>query len=128
VAPKPNTRWRSTTRTRRPARGAQPQYSWRSEKRIFTVGGTNPALVQAIAAGAPVIARDTPYNREVLGASGVYCSSAPRDIAEAVLSSLNNNELRRQLSQLSLARSSGEYTWGSVCGKYDHVLTELLDS
>ena len=36
MAPNPNTRWRSTTRTRPRAGGAQPQYSWRSEKRIFT--------------------------------------------------------------------------------------------
>ena len=36
MAPNPNTRWRSTTRSRPRARGAQPQYSWRSEKRIFT--------------------------------------------------------------------------------------------
>jgi len=36
VAPNPNTRCRSTTRTRPRAGGAQPQYSWRSEKRIFT--------------------------------------------------------------------------------------------
>lgn len=35
MAPNPNTRWRSTTRTRPRAGGAQPQYSWRSEKRIF---------------------------------------------------------------------------------------------
>ena len=36
MAPNPNTRWRSTTRTRPRAGGAQPQYSWRSEKRIFS--------------------------------------------------------------------------------------------
>ena len=34
-----------------------------------SVGGTNPALVQAMAAGAPILARDTVYNREVLGAT-----------------------------------------------------------
>jgi glycosyltransferase involved in cell wall biosynthesis len=33
-----------------------------------SVGGTNPALVQAMALGAPILALDTVYNREVLGA------------------------------------------------------------
>jgi glycosyltransferase involved in cell wall biosynthesis len=32
-----------------------------------SVGGTNPALVQAMHSGAPVCACDTTYNREVLG-------------------------------------------------------------
>ena len=36
-----------------------------------SVGGTNPALVQAMACGAPVLARDTVYNREVLGRRAV---------------------------------------------------------
>ena len=36
MAPNPNTRWRSTTRFRQPASGAQPQYAWRSERQIFT--------------------------------------------------------------------------------------------
>jgi glycosyltransferase involved in cell wall biosynthesis len=36
-----------------------------------SVGGTNPALVQAMACGAPVVARDTVFNREVLGDAGI---------------------------------------------------------
>ena len=32
-----------------------------------SVGGTNPALLQALGAGAPTLALDTPFNREVLG-------------------------------------------------------------
>ena len=31
-----------------------------------SVGGTNPALVQAMGLGAPVLAVDTPFNREVV--------------------------------------------------------------
>jgi glycosyltransferase involved in cell wall biosynthesis len=37
-----------------------------------TVGGTNPALVQAMASGSPIIAIDTPFSREVLGDSGIF--------------------------------------------------------
>ena len=35
-----------------------------------TVGGTNPSLIEAMAAGNPVIAHDNPYNRWVAGAGG----------------------------------------------------------
>lgn len=54
MAPNPNTRWRSTTRTRPRAGGAQPQYSWRSEKRIFTLTA-NAALVQYVTVLAAVL-------------------------------------------------------------------------
>jgi len=37
-----------------------------------SVGGTNPALVQAMAVGAPIIARDTVFNREVLLDTGMF--------------------------------------------------------
>ena len=33
-----------------------------------TVGGTNPALVDALSHGCPVFAHANPYNREVVGA------------------------------------------------------------
>lgn len=37
-----------------------------------SVGGTNPSLLRACGAGAPVIAWDVPFNREVLGGQGRY--------------------------------------------------------
>ena len=40
-----------------------------------TVGGTNPSLVEAMAAGNPVIAHDNPYNRWVARDAAVYFST-----------------------------------------------------
>ena len=37
-----------------------------------SVGGTNPSLLRAIGAGAPTMAFDVGFNREVLGAAGRY--------------------------------------------------------
>src|SRR6185503_3438858 len=37
-----------------------------------SVGGTNPALLEGMAASTPLIAHDNPFNREVLGASAVW--------------------------------------------------------
>ncbi|MCE5289171.1 MAG: glycosyltransferase, partial [Nocardiaceae bacterium] len=53
-----------------------------------SVGGTNPALVQAMACGAPIVANDTMYNREVLGYAGHFTASDPAHIASSVLSLL----------------------------------------
>ncbi|TGV64003.1 glycosyl transferase, partial [Mesorhizobium sp. M00.F.Ca.ET.158.01.1.1] len=41
-----------------------------------TVGGTNPSLVEALAAGNMVIAHDNPYNRWTAGAAAIYFTDA----------------------------------------------------
>ena len=49
------------------------------------VGGTNPALLKAMACGNLVIANRTDYNLEVLGAeNGVYFENTPEDIARQI--------------------------------------------
>lgn len=37
-----------------------------------SIGGTNPSLIEAMRAGALVVALDTAFNRETLGTSGLY--------------------------------------------------------
>lgn len=41
-----------------------------------SVGGTNPSLLRAIGAGAPIIAWDVSFNAESVGAEGLYFDSA----------------------------------------------------
>lgn len=91
-----------------------------------SVGGTNPALVQAMAAGAPVIARDTVYNREVLGDQGTFTSPDADSIADAVLAMLGSAERRAAAGALSQSRAEEEYTWSMVCDRYDRALRALL--
>lgn len=91
-----------------------------------SVGGTNPALVQAMAAGAPVVARDTVYNREVLGEHGIFTSPAPDDVARTVGEMLNSRPRQESARMLSLSRAEAEYTWSGVCSRYDGSLRALL--
>lgn len=91
-----------------------------------SVGGTNPALVQAMAAGAPVVARDTVYNREVLGNEGKFTSPDPADIARSVVEMLSSTDRQSAARRLSLARAQAEYTWSMVCDRYDQSLRALL--
>lgn len=88
-----------------------------------SVGGTNPALVQAMTLGAPVVARDTVYNREVLNDSGHFCSPTPDDIASAVLEHMPRDS---NASQAVVARASEHYTWEAVCDRYDSALKTAL--
>jgi glycosyltransferase involved in cell wall biosynthesis len=88
-----------------------------------TVGGTNPALVQAMALGARTVARDTVFNREVLGDAAVFCDGTPTSIAAAVLQAIDDV---RPLETMAKERAQTSYSWQSVLGGYDRLLTFVI--
>jgi len=88
-----------------------------------SVGGTNPALVQAMHCGAPVVARDTVYNREVLAGTGArLVQPDPADIAAAVLDLLADPRAQRELRAGVRSRAAAAYDWPSVCRAYEGLL------
>jgi len=91
-----------------------------------SVGGTNPALVQAMTLGAPTIARDTVYNREVLGNTGWFTEATPDAIAASILRLLDDPAARAELSSAAAERAKKTYSWQSVCERYDVALRDLL--
>ncbi|ALJ19070.1 glycosyltransferase [Microbacterium sp. No. 7] len=92
-----------------------------------SVGGTNPALVQAMAAGAPVVARDTLYNREVLSDDGaVFVQPEPASIAAGVTRLISDPALQERLTAVTRARATETYSWESVCAGYDAALTREM--
>ncbi|MUL63458.1 glycosyl transferase [Mycobacterium sp. CBMA 234] len=93
-----------------------------------SVGGTNPALVQAMAAGAPILARDTDYNREVLGSAGEFVSEDPELIAKTVLHLMDNREAREQESHAGMRRAAQHYSWSSVARSYDGAMRAVMEA
>lgn len=91
-----------------------------------SVGGTNPALVQAMACGAPTVARNTGYNREVLDDAGVYVAPDSLEITAALESVLSDEALQDRLSSAAIARQQQVYTWEEVCKKYAQALEAAL--
>jgi glycosyltransferase involved in cell wall biosynthesis len=92
-----------------------------------TVGGTNPSLVEALAAGNPVIAHDNPYNRWVVQNGAVYfqhAASFSSRLEELLDSPSKLYEMRRQ----SLKRFEEEFTWDHVAGQYEQLLIRYLPS
>lgn len=87
-----------------------------------SVGGTNPALVQAMACGAPTVARDTAYNREVLGDAGVFVEPRSDKIAIALHGVLGDEALQRRLGAEARHRQQQTYTWELVCRAYADTL------
>jgi glycosyltransferase involved in cell wall biosynthesis len=92
-----------------------------------TVGGTNPSLVEAMAAGNPVIAHDNAYNRWVARDAAVYFSTeqAVSDHLDRLLASRTQLE---QMHAASLQRYEEEFTWEHVAGQYEQLLLRFLPS
>jgi glycosyltransferase involved in cell wall biosynthesis len=91
-----------------------------------SVGGTNPALVQAMACGAPIVARDTVYNRETLGNLGCYVQPDPQAIADAILAQLADSPSSANLSLNLVERATRHYRWQDICACYDSILRASL--
>lgn len=90
-----------------------------------SVGGTNPALVQAMACGAPVVARNTVYNREVLGDLGIFVEPNSSAIVEAVCGAMLDAD-KGAASRGLLQRAQSEYSWVDVCARYEAVAQRLM--
>jgi glycosyltransferase involved in cell wall biosynthesis len=91
-----------------------------------SVGGTNPALVQAMGLGAPVLAYDTLYNREVLGSSQCLVALEPTAIATRVAELVSSSQLRDDMSRQAKQRVGDIYNWPNVCKAYERVLLQLV--
>lgn len=89
-----------------------------------TVGGTNPALVQAMASACAIVAVDTPFNREVLGEAGIYCDATPEDILNKVQTILQDGQLRLRISKAAQERARSLFSWEAVNSSYQELLME----
>lgn len=91
-----------------------------------SVGGTNPALVQAMACGAPVVARHTPYNAEVLLADEHLVAPDPVAIERALRRMLTDHDLRATAQAANRSRAASHYDWDDVCRRYELALQEAV--
>lgn len=87
-----------------------------------SVGGTNPALLEAMAAGAPVVAHDNPYNREVLGPDGLYFADQAGLVAQLRALATWSAEQRARCAAASRARIAERYTWERIARVYAELL------
>lgn len=90
-----------------------------------TVGGTNPALVQAMSLGSRIVARDTVYNREVLADTGYFCGGTPESVVAAVAAAFDDS---RDLKAITANRAAEAYSWELVCDRYAAALSAQLSA
>jgi glycosyltransferase involved in cell wall biosynthesis len=90
------------------------------------VGGTHPALIEAMASGGAVLAHDTPENREVGGDAVGYFSLRPEESLSGTLREwLAGKELRDAYRARARKRAGQKYSWDRVTGDYETLFDRL---
>ena len=92
------------------------------------VGGTNPALLEAMGSGCFVICRDVSFNRKILQDTGIYFKKEIQDLKEKLFWSLQNEDLIKKLGEESRQIIQKKYNWDHILEKYESLFEELLCS
>jgi len=91
------------------------------------VGGTHPALIEAMASGGAVLANDTPENREVGGDAVGYFRLRPTEtLSDAIRERLLHPDRNDSFRAMARGRAAQRYDWEAVTGAYERLFLELM--
>jgi len=90
------------------------------------VGGTHPALIEAMASGGAVLAHDTPENREVGGDAVRYFGLRPIESLSGMLRELLAKPVElEEMRAAARQRAAAHYRWDEVTSAYERLFAEL---
>jgi glycosyltransferase involved in cell wall biosynthesis len=90
------------------------------------VGGTHPALIEAMGSGGCVVAHDTPENREAGGDAVGYFRLRPAETLSGTLREwLSSAELRESMRTRARRRAAERYSWEAVTDAYEQLFASL---
>lgn len=102
----------------------------RSHARAFVqateVGGTHPALVEAMGFANAIVANDVPEHRETLSDAGLYYRG-PAELAAQLQSVLDHPALAKDLSRRAHERAGSLYSWDRIVDAYEAWFTTIVD-
>jgi glycosyltransferase involved in cell wall biosynthesis len=88
------------------------------------VGGTHPALIEAMGASNCVLVYDTPENREVVGDSGLFFSS-PQELSRLLQKVVDDPALVEKYRTRAHTRARANYSWDAIADEYERLLKSL---
>jgi glycosyltransferase involved in cell wall biosynthesis len=91
-----------------------------------SVGGTNPSLLRAMGAAAPIVAFDVAFNREVADGAARYFRNA-EDVATAILADEADPSAARERGADGRRWAAERYVWEDVALSYEAMCRRLLD-
>lgn len=91
------------------------------------VGGTPPALVEAMGFGNCVIGNGTPENEEVLAGTGlIYKKNNIEDLRDKIQFVIENSELIAEFGRKASERAHSYYNWERVTEQYEELFLSLI--
>jgi glycosyltransferase involved in cell wall biosynthesis len=88
------------------------------------VGGTHPALLEAMGFGRPLVVHDTPENRETAGSSALYVDARrPETLSRGISALLADTDRRRALGGAARKRANALYRWDDVTDAYEKAMS-----
>jgi glycosyltransferase involved in cell wall biosynthesis len=88
------------------------------------VGGTHPALIEAMGAGNCVLVYDTPENREVVGDCGMFYSSV-EELSRLLQTAIDDSQLVMSFREKARARIQQVYSWDAITDQYEKLFRDL---
>ena len=88
------------------------------------VGGTHPALIEAMGAGNCVLVYDTPENREVVGDCGMFFSSSA-ELSRLLQMAVDDPQLVEDHRVKARARAEALYSWDGIAREYEELFRGL---
>jgi glycosyltransferase involved in cell wall biosynthesis len=89
-----------------------------------SVGGTNPSLLRAMGAGAPVTAWDVVFNREVTDGAARFVRDTD-GVAAALDADEHDPVAAKERGELLRERARTAYVWDEVAGAYEQLCRRL---
>lgn len=90
------------------------------------VGGTNPSLLRAMAAGAACVPIDVVFHREVLGGDATFFSRQPGALARIIEALEADESVTRRMGEHALARVERHYRWDAVAAGYAEFFSRIV--
>lgn len=91
-----------------------------------SVGGTNPSLIEAMAAGALVVAHDNVFNRWVLGDEGGLYFRGAEDLTVHLDRAPEEDGVRERFVEAARARCVAQFRWDDILAAYRRVIAQLV--
>jgi len=91
------------------------------------VGGTHPALIEAMGRGALVLYLDTPESLEAAGEAAIPFSASQEDFARKLQYAIDLPAAERaEWGRRAMNRVRSRYSWEIVTDQYESLLRRLI--
>ena len=91
------------------------------------VGGTHPALVEAMGRRCSLLYLDTPESREVAGAAGLRFTPRPGSLCEGIEEVAAASPQRHgELGDVAASEARARYSWAAVAQGYERLIKDAL--